>query len=507
MTALDDALTTAPVRTTTAPARSTATVYAPKAHAQSAATRSTALDERTRWERRIRWILRASDATVAAAVCALATVIPVAESRAASIGLAAATTVVWLLMLSAFSTRGSAVLGSGATEYWRIAQATTMAFGVMAIVAVLLDLRGVRTLLLVALPIGLVLLIGSRWVWRRWLLRRRAQGTYVARTIVVGARDDVEHVVRTLGRRRLGYKVVGARLDDDDADGLRVDASIYPVLKSRSIAEAAETLCADTILVASRPAGDPDYVKRLAWQLERTAAELVLSSRIADVASPRMSLHAVEGLPMLHVKIPTFEGGAHLAKRALDVVASFGALIAFLPFAAVIALAIKLDSPGPVFFPQTRVGRDGHTFRMLKFRSMAVNAEKQRAALLSANEGAGPLFKMRNDPRITRVGRILRKYSLDEVPQFWNVLVGDMSVVGPRPPLPSEVSDYDGTVFRRLYIKPGITGPWQVSGRSNLTWDESVRLDLRYVENWSVTNDLVLMWRTVKVMVKPDGAY
>jgi lipopolysaccharide/colanic/teichoic acid biosynthesis glycosyltransferase len=172
-----------------------------------------------------------------------------------------------------------------------------------------------------------------------------------------------------------------------------------------------------------------------------------------------------------------------------------------------IAIAIRLDSPGPILFRQQRVGRDGHTFGMLKFRTMHVDAEQQLAALLASNEGAGPLFKLKQDPRITRVGAFLRKHSLDELPQFWNALKGDMSVVGPRPPLPREATAYDGNAMRRLYLKPGITGLWQISGRSDLSWDESVRLDVRYVENWSVMQDLMIIVKTARIVVRPAGAY
>ena len=263
----------------------------------------------------------------------------------------------------------------------------------------------------------------------------------------------------------------------------------------------------DRIIVASRPDGEPDFVKHLSWQLEGTAAELVLSSRLTDVAGPRISFAPVEGLPLIQVQIPSYEGGQHVLKRALDIAVASVALIPIALITPILALLVKLDSPGPLFFSQERVGRDGRTFQIMKFRSMKTDAEQQLATLKEQNEGAGLLFKMKDDPRVTRVGRILRKLSLDELPQFWNVLIGDMSVVGPRPPLPSEVTAYDGTVFRRLYIKPGITGLWQVSGRSDLSWDESVRLDLRYVENWSVMNDLQIMWRTAKVMVRPSGAY
>jgi len=186
---------------------------------------------------------------------------------------------------------------------------------------------------------------------------------------------------------------------------------------------------------------------------------------------------------------------------------SASALIVLLPVFAALAVLIKKDSPGPTFFVQKRVGVNGNTFRMFKFRSMHSNAEELLDQLQSQSEGNGLLFKMKDDPRVTQVGRWIRKYSLDELPQIFNVLRGEMSLVGPRPPLPKEVQAYEGHVGRRLYIKPGLTGLWQVSGRSDLDWEESVRLDLYYVENWSLTGDIMIMWRTFKVMLNPVGAY
>ncbi len=209
----------------------------------------------------------------------------------------------------------------------------------------------------------------------------------------------------------------------------------------------------------------------------------------------------------MHVELPNYDGGKHLLKRMLDVTLASLALLVLIPVFLVVAAAIRRDSAGPVLFRQVRVGRNGGTFRMLKFRSMVSTAEADLLDLLDQNEGSGPLFKLKNDPRITRVGRTLRKYSIDELPQFWNVLVGDMSLVGPRPPLPAEVQGYEDHVHRRLFIKPGLTGMWQVNGRSNLSWEESVRLDLYYVENWSLTGDLIILWRTFRVLVAPVGAY
>ncbi len=478
---------------------------------------SAAIVSRQQWERRFRTRLRVTDSTIVLLSCVLASVLSLLATSPQVLAadpwlllrVPLSTAIVWAIALGLLNTREPAIMGSGATEYTRVLHATGLAFGALAIVYVAFEWQGIRTQLFFALPAGALALLVSRWVARRWLVAQRALGRYSSRTVVVGTRDDVEYAIRTLGDEgRLGYNVVGTVVLDDQIGSLSVGTESYPVVSGDDAApRAAAELNADTIMVAGQPAGDPTYIKRLAWELEGTAAELVLSSRIADVAGPRMSLRPVEGMPLIHVRIPTFEGGAYLIKRGLDVVASAAFLLLFSPFMALIALAIKIDDPGPVFFHQERVGRDGRTFKMVKFRSMRINAEAELAKLLEANEGAGPLFKMKDDPRVTRIGRILRKYSLDEVPQFLNVLRGDMSVVGPRPPLPAEVTAYNGTVFRRLYIKPGITGPWQVGGRSDLSWEESVRLDLRYVENWSVLSDIVLMWRTAKVMIKPEGAY
>ena len=473
---------------------------------------SATLERRQLWERRYRMRLRVTDAAIivlAVAVTALAQLFVLGTPVDAVVRDGLLLIAVWFPMLSALSTRAAAVFGSGAAEYTRVAHAGGLAFGFLAIVGVLWEWQGLRPLLLIALPVGMLGLLLARWMWRKWLLQRRRDGQYASRTVVAGDAEDVWYVIDSLRRGgETAYHVVGATLFDGNAVVLEVDGDRFPVLGHvNTVATVATQLSADTIIVASRPDGDPDFVKQLGWQLEGTASELILSSRLTDVAGPRVSLRQVEGLPLIQVKIPTYEGGVHLLKRALDIAVAVVALVPIALLAPALALVIKADSPGPVFFRQERVGRDGRIFRMVKFRSMKTDAEQQLAALKEQNEGAGLLFKMKDDPRVTRVGRVLRKLSLDELPQFWNVLVGDMSVVGPRPPLPSEVTAYDGTVYRRLYIKPGITGLWQVSGRSDLTWDESVRLDLRYVENWSVMNDLQIMWRTAKVMAQPSGAY
>jgi exopolysaccharide biosynthesis polyprenyl glycosylphosphotransferase len=477
-----------------------------------AAPRATiALEQRRRWERRFKMLLNITDAGVIALAVGFTSFIqlqlgaPVLDTTLRASLLCA----LWWAMLGCTRTRDAALFRPKAVEYRGVAHATGSAVGVLAIGDALLGLHGMQLLLLVALPSGLGLLMLSRWSWRRWLNGQRSEGRLSPHTLVVGNRQDVEHVVAKLKRARAaGFDIIGVTLLDGNAREIVVDGVEYPVLGNvNTISAVARDLGADTIVVASRPEDDGTFIKRLSWQLEGAATELVLANELTDVAGRRLTFDPVDDLPLIRMRISAYSGGRHAAKRVLDVIIAIAALIPIAVAYPLMALLIKLDSRGPVFFFQERVGRDGIPFKMVKFRSMTSDAEQRLGTLREQNEGSGLLFKMRNDPRVTRVGRILRKLSLDELPQFWNVLIGDMSVVGPRPPLPVEVAGYDDHVFRRLYLKPGITGLWQVSGRSDLPWDESVRLDLRYVENWSVPNDLHIIWRTAKAMVQPSGAY
>lgn len=469
--------------------------------------RRPSLELRRQRERRYARRLRVTDALVAGTAVAAAGVVSaqLGSSPPVAAAIAAATATVWLVGLSLFGSREPRAMGAGSSEYKRVANATGVAFGILAVAFEIAQWDGLRMQMVIALPAGLLALLIARWRWRAWLRARRRRGEYASLTLIAGRRRDVDYVTRQLALADNGYAVIALALTD--LESAEASERVHAVRTAADIADVAREVGADTIVVASIPDDDPDFSRSLAWQLEGTAAELIMSSRLADVAGPRISLSPIEGLPLIHVKIPVFEGAAHTLKRLLDLVVSAAASAAVALATPVIALAIKLDSPGPVFYRQRRVGRDGREFTMFKFRSMTDTAEQELAELLPANDGAGPLFKLRVDPRVTRVGRVLRRYSLDELPQFFNVLRGDMSISGPRPPLPSEVRNYEGRVFRRLYIKPGITGLWQVGGRSDLSWEDSVALDLRYVENWSVTLDLMIMWRTVKVMLRPVGAY
>ncbi|GAB3611069.1 sugar transferase [Humibacter ginsengiterrae] len=481
-----------------------------------------ALARRDRWQRAYHRRLVVVDLVVVLASVALAAWIQIAliaDLRIADIKtaplqylrVALLMSGLWLFSLAWFQSRAQKVIGQGTAEYRRVINATAVAFGVAAIGFVIMQSQGIRTQLLIALPLGTIGLLAGRWACRRWLVSRRADGDYLSRALVVGTRRDVAYVSDALrDGGSTGYQVVGVVLDETTVDDTPLLIDGRPVASYNgfdSAASIAQQLECDAVVVASTRPDDPEYVKRLSWQLEGTAAELVLSSPLANVAGPRMALKPIEGLPLIQVEIPTFEGGRYVAKRLMDILISAVALAGIAIIAPFIALAIKLDTPGPVFFSQDRVGRNGERFRMYKFRSMIADAHSQRAALHTRNEGSGPLFKLRDDPRVTAVGALLRKFSLDELPQFWNVLIGDMSVVGPRPPLPEEVSTYAGSVHRRLYIRPGITGPWQIGGRSDLSWDESVQLDLRYVENWSVLYDLKIVLRTPHAVLKRHGAY
>jgi exopolysaccharide biosynthesis polyprenyl glycosylphosphotransferase len=260
------------------------------------------------------------------------------------------------------------------------------------------------------------------------------------------------------------------------------------------------------VAVSSAPGWGPRRLHELSWQLEGSNIELAVNPGLMEIAGPRLHITPVDGLPLVRLTEPRFTGGKRLLKNVIDRVGAAIGILIGAPLLIAIAIAVRTDG-GPALYRQERVGVGGRKFRMIKFRSMRVGADRELALIASRNEGDGPLFKMRRDPRVTRVGAILRRYSLDELPQLFNVLTGSMSLVGPRPPLPREVESYGDDARRRLLVPPGMTGLWQVSGRSELSWEETVRLDLRYVENWSVTLDVLILWKTVNAVICGRGAY
>jgi len=465
-----------------------------------------------RWALRYRRRVRLVDHAVVAAVVALTVVIgPVtpAATGTPAVLLAVGLGVVWAACLALYRTRDLAVIGSGSQEYKRVANACVVAFVALAVALALGGVAWSPHVPVVTLPLGAVGLLVGRRALRRWLTLRRAAGQHLARAVVVGTRSDVAYVVDRLDRAASSvYDVVGAVVTDGGREEVLVGDRAVPVVGGPDdVHRAVWRLGAESVIVAGGAWTDHEELRALAWQLEGRATELVLAARLAEVAGPRVQFRPVDGLPLVHVELPTFAGPGHVAKRAFDIVASAAAIVLLAPVAAAVALAVRVDSAGPVLFRQRRVGLDGRVFEMLKFRTMVVDAEARLAELRSLDEGAGLLFKLRADPRVTTVGRVLRRWSLDELPQLWNVLRGEMSIVGPRPPLPAEVEGYATHVHRRLSCRPGLTGLWQVSGRSDLGWDEGVRLDLWYVENWSLVGDLVIIWRTVRVLLRHEGAY
>ncbi|WP_454699852.1 sugar transferase [Arthrobacter humicola] len=416
----------------------------------------------------------------------------------------------WIGLLSLYRSRDKRVVGVGADEFKRVFTATIMLLGLLAMTCAVFEISIARGYFALAIPLGGVGLIISRWSLRQWLANQRHHGHYLSRVVVLGSDRDVQYVINQLEKKSGPvYKVVGVALQGADRPpSLVVNEKALPVVSDiYSVVDAVAVTGADAVIVAGQVEGGSKYIQELGWQLEESSTELILATGLTNVAGPRIHSRPLEGLPLMHVELPRYAGGKHALKRLLDVVLSALALVALLPVFAILAVLIRLDSPGPAIFRQERIGRGGRTFMMLKFRSMVVTAEDDLVGLLAQNEGSGLLFKMKHDPRVTKAGRWLRRYSLDEFPQFWNVLLGDMSLVGPRPPLQQEVDGYESHVRRRLYIKPGLTGMWQINGRSDLNWQDSVRLDLYYVENWSIAGDIVILWRTAKQMLKPTGAY
>ena len=423
----------------------------------------------------------------------------------------AALILVWMLTLSLADTRDYRVIGAGSAEYARIARSSVTLFGVIAIVAFLTQIEVARGFLLISLPLGILVLLFERWLWRQWLIAQRRTGDFSARVLLVGSRQSVVDIANELVRTpSAGYHVVGACVPGA-AVADTIEGTDIPIIGSISaLSPAMSATSADTVVVTSTDELPADKVKQISWSLEAGRQHLVLAPGIADIAGPRISSRPVAGLPLLHVETPRFSGGQRVAKRILDVTAASLGIVVISPVLAFLAISIRLSSPGPVFFRQQRVGHGGREFTMLKFRSMVIDAEERLAAPLEQDRDAGNsvLFKMKNDPRVTPIGRIMRRLSLDELPQLFNVISGSMSLVGPRPPLPREVELYADHVHRRFLVKPGITGLWQVSGRSSLTWEESVRLDLSYVENWTLVGDVVILFKTARAALAPgDTAF
>ncbi|MEV7980344.1 sugar transferase [Streptomyces sp. NPDC086519] len=401
-----------------------------------------------------------------------------------------------------------AVLGQGAEEFRRLGRSLFAATVVLALGGIALTSRNIKLWIFVAIPAITLVTMTTRYLLRLGLHKQRKRGQCLRQVLAAGSPATVRDLItRTRKFPHIGWRVEavcttdGRGLDGDELDGVPVVGRLTDVAKH------VRHDGYRVVAITPDPYWTPDRLQRLAWNLEGSDAEMVVAPVLMEVAGPRLHVDAVLGIPLLRVSLPTFTGGRRAIKAVVDRVGAAVLLMLFAPLMVCVALLVLMDSRGGAFYRQRRVGKDGREFTILKFRTMVVGAHRARAELADRDEGAGLLFKVRRDPRVTRVGAVLRRYSIDELPQLFNVLTGAMSLVGPRPPLPEECAAYDPDIRRRLLVKPGLTGLWQISGRSDLPWEEAVRLDLRYVEDWSLALDTVILWKTMRAVLHGQGAY
>jgi exopolysaccharide biosynthesis polyprenyl glycosylphosphotransferase len=417
--------------------------------------------------------------------------------------------VVWLPTMTVARTYERRFLWIGVEEYRRVLAATVVLLAVVGTLCWAFELRVAKGFVVLALPLVGVLTLLVRFAHRHWLYRRRRHGEHQQTTLLVGHGAAVAELDEQLARATdRAYRVIGCCLPVEQQPAGFDAFQGLPVLGGLDeVAAVVERFAVDTVAVLPSQQLDGRALRDLGWQLEGTSAELLVAPVITEVVGPRVHIRAVAGLPLLHMERPELTGLRRVTKDLVDRTSAALGLLVLAPVLLGVAVAVRATSPGPVLFRQERVGHGGRPFTMLKFRSMVVGAHAMVADLAAESDGNGVLFKKKDDPRVTRVGRFLRRYSLDELPQLVNVVRGDMSLVGPRPPLRDETERYGLDMRRRFLVKPGLTGLWQVSGRSDLSWDQSVRTDVRYVESWSLAFDFMILCRTVKEVVRGSGAY
>ena len=402
----------------------------------------------------------------------------------------------WLFFLWFNGSRDTNILGFGADEYKRLINATLFSFTSIAFISYIFKLEISRAFILLVFPFGLITLFVSRRILRKRLLKARSEGRYLSKVLLLhsGENDPVEsrlsiasHAgfdvvckVQTLEGSKLDFKQIVTKAIDNNCDQIMVGQS--------AIISAAE-------------------LRKLGWALEETSIDLIVAPAVTEIAGPRLKVSNVEGLPLLHLEQPVFSGVSRVTKRLLDLVLSVIGLIVISPFLLIVALMIKFYDRGSIFYSQKRIGQNNKEFSVYKFRTMYEGSHEQRGKVMAETNKDPRLAKDPQDPRVTKPGLFLRRWSIDEIPQIINVLKGEMSLVGPRPPLAEEVNQYEKSEKRRLLVKPGLTGLWQVSGRSELDWEDAVRLDLYYVENWSLTLDILIIIRTATAVWRGEGAY
>lgn len=411
---------------------------------------------------------------------------------------------IWLFTLWATGAYRERLLGAGTSEYSVVARAGLLTAALIGITAYLADYPLSRAFFFLAFLIGIPTVLLGRFLMRRLLHAARRRGLLRRTVIIAGDPQRIDGLAAVLRREPwIGYDVVGALTHENNA----VLESVLPVLGSpqETLRVVQQTQAMAVIFVEGSFRQSQDF-NRLARELERENSQLVVVPSLAEISSTRVEMQTIAGIPLLTIAKPQAANASRWVKRSFDIVATSLALVLTAPLMLVTVIAIKLEDQGPILFRQVRVGKDGILFHCLKLRSMVTNADELKEGM-PTHDGHGPLFKLKHDPRVTKVGGFIRRYSIDELPQLWNVLRGEMSLVGPRPALQAEVNRYQDHVSRRLAVRPGLTGLWQVSGRSDLSWDDAVRLDLYYVDNWSFVQDLAILVRTVQAVFSSRGAY
>jgi exopolysaccharide biosynthesis polyprenyl glycosylphosphotransferase len=408
--------------------------------------------------------------------------------------------VLWLGLLLLRGSYDQRFIGVGAEEIRRVVSATLITFAVVAGVSYLVRADISRAYAFVSLPLGLLLIVVARFAWRGWLYRQRARRSFMHRTVVVGSGPAADELLARLTSDYYAGYLVAARVPVSTPLAQDTEAWLD------HLDDVLDDTQAQALALAPSDSLSADLVRNMAWRLEGRGIDLLIAPAIMDITGPRLSVRPAAGLPLLHLDEAALSRPQRFSKRLLDLVVAVAAAVVLLPVMAVIAVAVRTTSKGPAIFRQSRIGLLGQPFTLLKFRTMVANAEAQQADLREQHRLDSPLFKLDDDPRITRVGRVLRRWSLDELPQLFNVIGGSMSLVGPRPHPFADVDRYELAAYRRLAIKPGLTGLWQVRGRSDLDWAEALQLDLYYVETWSLSGDIVLLARTIGAVVRGRGA-
>ncbi|MFE2062557.1 exopolysaccharide biosynthesis polyprenyl glycosylphosphotransferase [Streptomyces sp. NPDC059467] len=473
-------------------------------HEQSVVERRNPHGRRRRWERKYRIVLLVADGFAAVAAAFL---IHAAYGRWA---VALVLPPTWIVAMLVHRSYDRSTLGLGTEEYRRVLRGA-VALPALAALAYWLftqDSDLLHDMIMAAAPAA-VIALAIRYTLRRRLHRRWARSRDGSATLLVGPSHGIVELVAVL--RRGGtpkLQAAGVCLTDPE-NAPRIRKLGLPALGGvGGMNDVVRALGINTVVVLPAPEFDASVLRRMSWTAAVQGVDFLLAPVLTDVAAARLAVRPTNGVPLVRIKPPNLSRISRLPKELLDrSLAALLLLLLALPM-LLIALVVRLDSSGPALFRQQRVGRYGDHFTMLKFRTMRPDSEALRAELEHLNQNSdGLLFKVKEDPRITRVGAFLRRSSLDELPQLFNVVKGHMSLVGPRPPLPEEVEEYTPDIKRRLLVKPGLTGLWQVSGRSDLPWDEAVRLDLGYVDNWSMGLDLSILARTGAVVVRGTGAY